>query len=192
MFCCTCSLSSVHFFAVLLKSRAGNHLVWVFMTTWVGQRWKEHFAEIFNGPNPELVAEVVSEVEVMEEIPSFPITKAEIRSAIVSMGAGKALGVDSITVELFKADMTTTVEVLHDLFCAIWVSETIPADWNKGLIVRLPKKGDLTKCGNWRGMTLMSVAAKVMGKVLIRRISDGVDAKLRKEQVGFRRGRSTT
>ena len=79
------------------------------MTTWVGQRWKEHFAEILNGPNPELVAEVVSEVEVMEEIPSYPITKAEIRSAIVSMGAGKALGVDSITVELFKADMTTTV-----------------------------------------------------------------------------------
>ena len=37
----------------------------------------------------------------------------------------------------------------------------------------------------------MSVAAKVMGKVLIRRISGGVDAKLRKEQAGFRKGRST-
>ena len=37
----------------------------------------------------------------------------------------------------------------------------------------------------------MSVAAKVMGKVLIRRISGGVDARLRKEQAGFRKGRST-
>ena len=36
----------------------------------------------------------------------------------------------------------------------------------------------------------MSVAAKVMGKVLIGRISGGVDAKLRKEQAGFRKGRS--
>lgn len=36
----------------------------------------------------------------------------------------------------------------------------------------------------------MSVVRKVMGKVLIQRISDGVDAKLRKEQAGFRRGRS--
>ena len=34
----------------------------------------------------------------------------------------------------------------------------------------------------------MSVAVKVMGKVLIRRISDGVDIKLRKEQAGFRPG----
>lgn len=157
----------------------------------VRQRWKEHFAEILNRPSPELVAEVDNEVEVMDEIPSGPVTKAEIKSAINSMGAGKAPGVDGITVELFKADMTTTIEVLYDLFCAIWVSESIPADWKKGLIIKLPKKGDLTKCGNWRGITLMSVAAKVLGKVLIARISDGVDAKLRKEQAGFRQGRST-
>ena len=37
----------------------------------------------------------------------------------------------------------------------------------------------------------MSVAANVMGNLLIQRISDGVDAKLRKDQAGFRRGRST-
>ena len=77
--------------------------------------------------------------------------------------------------------MTTTVEVLHDLFSAIWVCESIPADWKKGLIVRLPKKGNLTKRGNWRGITLISVVAKVMG----------IDSKLRKEQAGFGRGRST-
>ena len=36
----------------------------------------------------------------------------------------------------------------------------------------------------------MSVAANVMSKVLIREISDGVDVKLRKDQVGFKQGRS--
>ena len=107
------------------------------------------------------------------------------------MGAGKAPGMDGITVELYKADMTTTVEVLHDLSCAIWVSESTPADWKNGLIVRLPRKGNLILCGTWRGITLISVAVKVMGKVLIQRISDGIDAKLRKEQARFRRGRST-
>ena len=130
-------------------------------------------------------------MEVIEEIPSSPITKAEIRSAITSMKAGKAPSVDCLTVELLKADITTTVDVLHDLFCEIWVTETVPADWRRGLIVKIAKKGNLTKCGNWRGITLMSVSAKVMGKVLIRRISGGVDAKLRKEQAGFRKGRST-
>ena len=151
----------------------------------VRQRWKEHFAEVLNRPHPEQVADVLPEAESTEEIPSGPITKAEIRSAIISMTSGKAPGVDDITTELLKADMTSTVNVLHDLFRTIWYSETVPADWSKNLIVRLAKKGDLTKCGNWRGITLMPVVAKVMGKVLIRRIADGVDEKLRKESGGL-------
>ena len=57
----------------------------------VQQRWKEHFAEILNRPNPEHEAEVTSDVEIVEEIPSGPITKAEIRSAIMSMKAAKHL-----------------------------------------------------------------------------------------------------
>ena len=36
----------------------------------------------------------------------------------------------------------------------------------------------------------MPTAAKVKGKVIIKRISRGVDKKLRKEQAGFRSGRS--
>jgi len=36
----------------------------------------------------------------------------------------------------------------------------VPADWRKGLIVRLAKTKDLTKYGNWRGIALMSVVAK--------------------------------
>ena len=44
-------------------------------------------------------------------LPSGPITKAEIRSAIISMKAGKASGIDCMTVELLKADITTTVNV---------------------------------------------------------------------------------
>jgi len=70
-------------------------------------------------------------------------------------------------------------------------SETVPADWSENLIVRLAKNGDLTNCGKWRGITLMPVIAKVMGKVRIRRIADGVDEKLKKDLAGFRKGRST-
>ena len=55
----------------------------------------------------------------------------------------------------------------------------------------MPKKGDLTECGNWRGITLTSVPSKVFGRVLIDRIRDGVNSKLRDEQAGFRSGRGT-
>jgi len=58
--------------------------------------------------------------------------------------------------------------------------------------VKIAKKGDITKYGNWRGITLMSVAAKVMDKVLTTSISGGVGAKVRKQQADYRKGRSTT
>ena len=63
--------------------------------------------------------------------------------------------------------------------------------WKQGLIVKIPNKGDLTECGNWRGITLTSVPSKVFGRVLIDRIRDGVNSKLRDEQAGFRSGRGT-
>ena len=63
----------------------------------------------------------------------------------------------------------------------------VPKTWKQGFIVKISKKGDLTECGNLRGITLMSVPCKVFGRVLIDRIRDGVDIKLRDEQAGFRK-----
>ena len=58
--------------------------------------------------------------------------------------------------------------------------------------MKLPKKGDLAECGNWRGITLLPIASKVLGRVIINRIKAGIDEILRPEQAGFREGKSTT
>ena len=92
---------------------------------------------------------------------------------------------------MIKAGVDIIVDVLYDLLSLIWEEKRTPEDWCKGLIVKLLKKDDLTNCVNWRGINLMPTAAKVMGKQIIKRISRRVDKKLRKEQTGFRSGRST-
>ena len=59
--------------------------------------------DVLNRSNPEQVADVISDIEVIEEIQSGPITETEIRSSILSMlsmSAGKAPDIDGITVEL--------------------------------------------------------------------------------------------
>ena len=90
-----------------------------------------------------------------------------------------------------KAGIDIIVDVLYDLLSLIWEEKRTPEDWCKGLIVKLLKKDALNNCVNWRGINLMPKAAKVMGKQIIKRISGRVDKKLRKEQAGFRSGRST-
>ena len=67
----------------------------------------------------------------------------------------------------------------------------MPKTWKQGLIVKIPKKGDLTECRNWRGITLTSVPSKVFERVLIDGIRNGVNSTLRYEQAGFRSGRGT-
>ena len=47
----------------------------------------------------------------------------------------------------------------------------------------------MTKLTNWRGITLLAVPSKVFCKILLGRIDEVIDNKLREEQAGFRRGR---
>nr|KAG5688191.1 hypothetical protein BaRGS_027786 [Batillaria attramentaria] len=51
--------------------------------------------------------------------------------------------------------------MLHSLFSKIWEKEEVPAQWKEGIIIKLPKKGDLRDCSNYRGIMLLSVPGKI-------------------------------
>ena len=60
------------------------------------------------------------------------------------------------------------------------------------IIVKIPKKVYLTCAWNWIGITFLCLPAKLMGKIIIGRLRNQVDEKLRKEQAGFRSGSGMT
>ena len=66
----------------------------------------------------------------------------------------------------------------------------IPLDWKEGYLIKLPNKGDLSNCANYRGITLLAVPGKVFNRVLLNRMKDEVDTQLRDQQAGFRKDRS--
>ena len=72
----------------------------------------------------------------------------------------------------------------------MWDQESVPENWTKGMVVKLPKKGNLANCNNWRGITLLSVPGKVFSSILIQRLQTELDLTLREEQAGFRPKRS--
>ena len=76
------------------------------------------------------------------------------------MKTGKSPGTDNICIELLKTDVITAGNVFTDL-SDIWTTNEIHRDWNKGLIIKIPKKGDLQNCDNWRGITLLSMPSKI-------------------------------
>ena len=65
----------------------------------------------------------------------------------------------------------------HALLNKIWNEEDIPQDWKVGLLVTLPKKGDLCLRKNWRGIMLLTVASKVLCKIILERMKDALDSR---------------
>ena len=59
-----------------------------------------------------------------------------------------------------------------------------------GLIVKLPNKGDLGECDNWRGITLYPIISKVFSKIIHTRLAAALDEHIRQDQASFGPGRS--
>ena len=103
---------------------------------------------------------------------------------------GKTAGLDNIYPKVLKVDPEITAELLYPLLEKTWKEEKIPEDWEEGLIIKIPKKGDLANCSNWRGVTLLSIRSKILTRIILNRIHNTAEQHLRKEQAGFRKHRS--
>ncbi|XP_047111837.1 uncharacterized protein LOC124788611 [Schistocerca piceifrons] len=122
----------------------------------------EHFKELLNCEDnqEERVRDAPEEVEEDQDINLQCPTMDEIRIALKTLKNTKAPGLDNIAPELLKADIESTVKMLHPSLKHIWLEEKSLKEWENGLVVELPKKGNLSDCNNWRGITLLSVPTR--------------------------------
>ena len=174
----------------IIKDREGKRLV---NEDEVLERWREHFEGVLNVPRPDIpLPEMDQAPEVITSIEAADISIAAIKRAIHRLKNGKSPGIDAIIAEMLKCSENDAVKQLHSLFNSIWKDQCVPEDWKKSLIVKVPKKGDLTECDNYRGISLLSVPCKILCRLLIDRVKSGVDEMIRQEQAGFRSGRGTS
>ena len=97
-----------------------------------------------------------------------PPTEAEIKAAVVKLQPGIVPGIDRIPGEVYVADGVTVIARLTTLFTSYWESEKVAQDLRDAVIVSLYKnKGDKSDCSNYRDITLLSIADKILAKVLL-------------------------
>ena len=159
------------------------------------QRWAEHFSSVLNRPS------AINE-EAINRLPQVPVdtsldelpTLQETKDAIARLSNGKAAGSDAIPAEIYKEGGITLTEKLHQLLIVIWENATIPQEFKDANIVHLYKrKGNIQACDNHRGISLLSIAGKILARILLDRLVDHLDPGLLPEsQCGFRKERGTT
>ena len=97
----------------------------------IQKRRKRHFLEVLNRLAPEDTGEFDDEdaIPKSEAIIGVDVpTKDEIYAAFKEMKNGAAGGVDGLTVEILKADLEISMDVLHYLLHKVWEQEQIPED----------------------------------------------------------------
>jgi hypothetical protein len=68
----------------------------------------------------------------------------------------------------------------------------LPQQWKESIIIPIHKKGDMTDCNNYQGISHLSTANKILSNILLARLTPYANEITEDHQRGFRRNRSTT
>ena len=96
--------------------------------------------------------------------------KSEILLAISKMKEGKAVGVDEIPAEMLKSLGEKATQELCDICMDMYEEEKWPDDFTRTTMIPLPKKNNAVNCSDYRTISLICHASKIMLKVLTKRI----------------------
>ena len=151
--------------------------------------------EQFNNTTP--APDILLQTEAANAVPNTtidtgPPTSDEIETAIKKLKNNRAPGICGIKAELLKYGGNAIVTWLLTLFTLVWERCSIPADWTLAIILPLWKgKGSKSDCTKYRGISLLSVPAKVFAHICLSRIKTLLLQKQRPQQSGFTPCRST-
>ena len=83
---------------------------------------------------------------------------------------------------------------IHEFFVCCWEQGKLPQDLRDAVIITLYKnKGEQSDCSNYGGLILLSIAGKILARVLLNRFVPTIaDEYLPESQYGFMANRGTT
>ena len=129
--------------------------------------WHRHFTKVLN-------IESIYNSEVFDSLRARPIchelddlpTADELARAIARLSNNKAPGESGIVAEMVRHAGPEFSASLLSLLLEVWREGCVPQAWRDAELVPIPKKGDLLSCDNWRGIALLDVIGKVVGRLV--------------------------
>ena len=160
----------------------------------VRERWKEYIEKLYDKEGKPKLKEMGTEYEdnVSEDCKGPEIlTDDEIIQAVKEMKENKAVGIDDVPAEFLKALGVEGNKQLVGLCKKMYDEGVWPEDFTKVVMIPLQKKTRAEECEDYRTISLISHASKIMLKVLTKRIAARATGFIGKNQFGFRKGCGT-
>jgi len=172
----------------VIEDSQGNRIV---EQSQVLKIWENYITELHDRPNrPEnLEVEPEEEVDAHEKGPY--ILQSEVEKAIKEMRNKKATGDDDVLEDVLKLMGEGGLKIMTKLINTIYETGEWPKDFTEVAMITLKKKPQATKCSDHRTISLIANTAKIVAKILRRRIEKKIGDGLGEDQFGFRRGKGT-
>ena len=176
-----------------LKSADGSQLITDEKA--ILSRWREHFYAPLSRPSavkPGTI-EGLQQAAVVHQLDNIP-SKEDISKAIHQTKSGKAPGPNGIPAEIFKVAEPVLLDRFLSLFSQIWETEKLTQVFKDAQITTIyKKKGERSDCNNYRGISLLAIAGKILARIILNRMVKHIaDPNLSESQTGFRANRGTT
>ena len=152
--------------------------------------WMNYFKDLLNN-NHNIDNLDIFERNLDLDININDFTLHELNQVISTLKNGRKPGIDNINSEVLKYGGNTLREKILCICNLSFNNNITPIEWKKNIIIPIPKKGDRCNINNYRGITLMSIVAKIYNKMILNRIYDKLNPLLRINQAGFRKNMST-
>ena len=175
-----------------LKSKDGSTILK--NSSDIRARWREHFKDLLNQSVTAVGAAIstIPKRTTNKHMSTIP-TLDEVKKAVKPLRTNKALGLDGIPTDIYNSSGNLLHHQLHQLIMKIWVNKVLPSDFIDAAIVTIyKKKGDKSDCGNYRGISLLSTAGKILARILNNRLRPLAEAALPETQPGFRPTQGTS
>lgn len=159
----------------------------------VKERWIEYVEDLYdkNGKPRTEDFDLEEENMVDRDQKGPDILIDEIYEAIKGMKNGKAAGIDEIPAEFLKMLEGETMTRIVNLCKEIYKTGIWPDDFTKSVVIPIPKKTNAVECSDYRTISLISHASKILLKIINNRIQTKAEMMLSNTQFGFRKGCGT-
>ncbi len=149
------------------------------------ERWAEYVEDLYKDKERN----EANRGEPTKEV--YSISVEEIKEIIKDLPKEKAYGDEHIPAELLQCLGEEGIEIISKLINKIYNSGCIPQDFCKSIFIPLPKIAKAQDCSDFRTITLISHASKILLKLIKKRITPIVENHLSESQMGFRKGKGT-